>query len=348
METQNYLGNQSLPNKFRKNLYIYFLLFCSLLLINSCRDKGSHAVPPTPSTDKGLKGIDTPAAENEMPPLYEEIPLVGGGRNARIDEAPWQVGIYYVTEERLKCGGSIVDKEWILTACHCVRKGNGDKIDKNNLLIFHSTIDSRTFIQPQKGVKIDTIIEHPSYLHDSLDNDIALIKLSKPIKLKYPFPQSIKFADQLSIEKLTENKATLKITGWGQTGKDKATSEQQILQIAEINFIEISQCKLAIENVKNKTHDIRKFMLCAGDRIGTRGSCIGDSGGPLVYQKDIIVGICSWGLDRCGLASNYGIYTDATNQAYITWIEDTKKQSNFHDNFFSFFKMDFNNFFHIK
>uniref|UniRef100_A0A8B9FBC0 Transmembrane serine protease 4 n=1 Tax=Amazona collaria TaxID=241587 RepID=A0A8B9FBC0_9PSIT len=224
-------------------------------------------------------------------------PRVLGGSPATIEAWPWQVSLQYKKEHI--CGGSIIDRSWILTAAHCF-KGTITGIWRvkagSNLLSGTTTLAVE---------KVFLAGEMPT---SPKDNDIALVKLQSPLHVS---------GDSKAIclpyfdEELAPG-TPLWVIGWGYTQKHGKLSE--VLQQAEVKLIDEESCNVAAYH-----GEVTEKMLCAGLPQGGVDTCQGDSGGPLLYsgKRWQVVGIVSWG-EGCGTPSMPGVYTSV--RAYLNWI----------------------------
>ncbi|KFM81961.1 Chymotrypsinogen B, partial [Stegodyphus mimosarum] len=226
-----------------------------------------------------------------------------GGREAKRGSWPWQVAILNKHREPF-CGGTLLTKSWILTAAHCVRRKLLIRIGEHDLMSDEGT--------EQESRVIDSFI-HPDYDADTVNNDIALLKVKHPFFLNnFVQPACLPSStDELEID------TRAIILGWGKR-KDTAFFGTDHLHQAEVPIVSPEDCR---ENYED--YHISDNMMCAGFKQGRVDSCAGDSGGPLLYQKNgkwTIYGITSFG-EGCGQKGKYGIYAKVAK--FVRWIKKT-------------------------
>lgn len=221
-----------------------------------------------------------------------------GGVEASIGEFPYIVSLQSSSHF---CGGSLIKKNWVLTAAHCVRGGTVKKVviglhDRSNAVNAES-------IAPKR------IIAHPGYNTRTMENDFALIELSQdssytPVALN---PSEITLPEDGSQIMTT-------VAGWGTT-REGSYSLPTLLQKVSVPLVSTEACNKSYKN------EIKDSMICAGYESGGKDSCQGDSGGPLVAQdqnnQTYLVGVVSWG-QGCARANYYGVYAKVSS-AY-NWI----------------------------
>ncbi|MFH1052055.1 MAG: trypsin-like serine protease [bacterium] len=246
------------------------------------------------------------------------------GDNADIKDYPWQVALFTVdTSNNIEyqiCGGSIIDTYWILTAAHCVV---GETYRTRKIAV---EITSLSDAQLGQILDISDIIIHPDYNDSTLQNDIALLRLSYPVDTSKLGASVIRIlAPDEELNGLIDPGTVGTITGWGVI-QDDMWDQPDTLQVAEVSIISISQANEWLDETEPLGIRVSEGMLPTGKEQGGPDACRGDSGGPLAVKDStgnwVLAGITSWGY-HCAAPKNPNVYTRVPY--YYNFIMDNTK-----------------------
>uniref|UniRef100_A0A8C4H1M3 Transmembrane serine protease 2 n=1 Tax=Dicentrarchus labrax TaxID=13489 RepID=A0A8C4H1M3_DICLA len=223
-----------------------------------------------------------------------------GGQLASVGAWPWQVSMQVVGSHH--CGGAIISPYWIVTAAHCVARASSP----GDWVVYAGIVDPLgTLFNP--AYSVSRIIAHEGYNSLTRRNDIALMRLSKPLDI----------TASSNIGPVCLPNVGLNITdhqkGW-------ITQFGEIVNGGETKYpkLNIKIRYLVFTCLKIKALVSTAVCLC----VSTTGwhSNSNDSGGPLVSLKDGVwwlLGDNIWG-EHCTGQKRPGVYGNVTY--FLDWI----------------------------
>merc|ERR1712172_380867 len=247
-------------------------------------------------------------------PVSSTNRIVGGKEMNPKGKLPYQVMFMPCTSGGLcsLCGGTIVNKKFVVTAAHC---WDSRDTDLKVIVGEHSICDGIN--EGGKVIKVKTATSHPDYNKQTMDNDIAVLELSEELT----FTDKIKPACLPSSSMKDFSGTASTISGWGGT-IGYGPNDQQPQQPKQCGLKETmvkvlagsdSKCSRALGTTSST------IKLCAWSK--DTDTCQGDSGGPLTVPENgkyTLVGVVSYGW---GCASSApGIY--ARVQGFLPWIKN--------------------------
>ncbi|NWR63403.1 TMPS5 protease, partial [Bucorvus abyssinicus] len=241
---------------------------------------------------------------------------VVGGVDVPLGRWPWQVSVYHGSQHR--CGGSVLAREWIVTAAHCMHRYLW-ALPCPALETLCICSYPRPWCLLPCAVSVEKIIYHPLYNDNSLDYDIALMKLQVPLNFSADAIRAVCLPP--SHQDFFQGTQCW-VSGWGYTRPDQA-QVTGMLKEALVPLIGTKRCN----NSCTYAGELTARMLCAGYLHGKIDACQGDSGGPLVCQDEFawrLVGIVSWG-QGCAEPNHPGVYTNVAQ--LLPWIYHTTEVS---------------------
>jgi len=248
--------------------------------------------------------------------LIASVSGSNGKGNGRIlngvdsDVLPYQVKLS-------KCGGTIIQIDWVLTAKHCVVRDfeGGDFTRKPETVWAGISNISLKEVGQRRDIPIESV-----FLHDSAD--LALLKIDPPFE-KSDDLSPIQRND--AYENIVGKKVL--ISGWGSTTNE--TDPQQL-----------QKAVLTVEDheLDNTPYDVGHVInLWSSDGVG---ACHGDSGGPAVFREEcprtricsnnplVLVGVASYVIPGCGPFVSPEVNNGARSSYYVDvfryndWIDE--------------------------
>ena len=156
---------------------------------------------------------------------------------------------------------------YIFLTAHCVRRRLYVRAGEHDLIFADGY---------EQEVRVSDIFVHPDYDAETVDNDIAVLRLRAPLKMnRFVSPVCLPSSeDEMAVNSLGT------ILGWGKR-RNSAVFGTDVLHQAQVPIAHVNDCKAVYEN-----YFISNNMVCAGYKRGKVDSCAGDSGGPLLFSKE--------------------------------------------------------------
>jgi len=255
---------------------------------------GSSVLPAIQSVEVPARPALVPEAVNPFERFAAEK-IVGGVQAAK-GEFPFLVSLRTSWGSHF-CGGSLIKKNWVLTAAHCVEGGYLKGVAVGLL--------NQADTEGVEKFTVLEIIKHPGWDTNTMDNDFALVKLSGDSKYA---PITLNAKELSGGEFVT--------AGWGTTSEGGSVSKN--LMKVSVPFVTPAACSAAYDGVTDS-------MICAGYPKGGKDSCQGDSGGPLMIgsgSSRVLAGVVSWG-EGCARPNKPGVYAKVNGA--LEWINGTAK-----------------------
>nr|XP_036231762.1 trypsin-like [Bactrocera oleae] len=217
-----------------------------------------------------------------------------GGDFVSIGAAPFMVNIRL--DNRSMCGGTLLRKNCVLTAAHCVSGTPAFRFDVQ--------AGATILWNRNKMAAVQSIFKPRQYRERTKNFDVAILRLDRPLT-----------GQRVQLVKLGNTNVRpglrVRVYGWGNRREDGEGAVA--LRAAVLRVMRRDNCNRKYR--KSGDGNLSRTMFCAAS-AGINDSCEGDSGGPLMFRGRQY-GIVSWGVG-CGRPNFPGVYTSI--RAVQPWI----------------------------
>lgn len=257
--------------------------------------------------------------------------LAIGGEQTKRGEWPWIVAIY---KQKIKsstlqldyyCSGTLVSRDVVITAAHCIRTTKGEVVSLNEVTIhigrnnLADLTEQGIIIQKPKQIE-----PHPDYKiwdtsSTTSDADIAVIRLREHVRFTQYIRPACLWEATTNVDDIVDRRGV--VVGWGRDESGEVTNIPTKVFLSPVT-----------NDVCIKSNDVFEYIVsprtfCASGKNAS-GPCNGDSGaGWLLKRGDgkwYLRGVVSSSLtdpDRNNLCDlkNYVVFSDTARFTY--WIK---------------------------
>jgi len=197
-----------------------------------------------------------------------------GGEEAPLGGWPWATLLGFrdsrTNQIEYLCGGVLITDQHVLTAAHCVNQ------DLYSVRVGEHDLDSTSDGAQPQDIVIASKTAHENWNTKPIQNDIAILKLSRKVRLTDQVqPVCLPKDPKIANANFVGQKPW--VVGWGTTSFNGKTSN--VLLEVQIPVVSTTDCKSAYSSFQQLVVDDR--TLCAGTKKGGIDSCKVSSTFPL-------------------------------------------------------------------
>jgi secreted trypsin-like serine protease len=229
--------------------------------------------------------VTSAAADGTSAPEGPSEQIVGGTVD-RYTNTKWVAGLLYKRYQ--VCGGSLVNRRFVVTAAHCTAGTNRKK--------WKVRLASKNWARGGVVRRVKRMYIHPDYKRRSrFYADLSVLKLSRRVPRRI---RPIKIVSS-GTHHVTDPPTKAYIAGWGRRSENNEIYPHR-LRSTWVWLKHDWDCASRFSGYS------RAAMICAG--AYGRDTCYGDSGGPLAYWNGSswrLVGVTSYSAQACGRRTAY-------------------------------------------
>ncbi|KXJ70215.1 hypothetical protein RP20_CCG024469 [Aedes albopictus] len=235
-------------------------------------------------------------------------PRLTGGSNTVPGQFPAAVSIH--SPDFLHCGGTILNRQHVLTAGECVMHSTTfTLINPFWLRVIAGDVNLVSASIRREVRNVTHLFVHPNYNRLTGNNNLAVIRVNTM------FPEFHNTIEPALINtRILADNTQCQFAGWGAQTNAPGAQLVPFQRFVTAPIISTAQCNAA--NVH--ANRVLSTMLCAGSiAASTDTVCQGNIGGGL-YCNGQLTGVLSFGI-TCATANNPGVYIDV--RQYRAWID---------------------------
>lgn len=204
--------------------------------------------------------------------------LIVGGKVSKRNDWPWIAALFNVQTERFFCGGTIISKNHVLTAAHCIHQkrfnSHVNAMSPDQIVVHLGKYNiSANYERGSEAFYPTEIFIHPQWniLSERYDADIAIIRSETSIRFSNKILPICIWTSDTTDNEMFEGT----VVGWGATLKTGANDHEEIPRQVQVNYVSSQQC---YEDYHLFAAISSSRTFCAGGIEANSGPCSGDSG----------------------------------------------------------------------